>query len=363
MVLPLDLFWYFALYHLLILPVDAAAAYYVWKHPTWRSLLLSALAIVFVAVSISFLFPTGIYLALRFTCHGWFFHLPLLFIGSSWLLWRRRRAIAIVCLGGGLSVLGIVVDAFVIEPQWLRVTQFEIQTGKIDQPLRIGVMADVQTDHVGKFEAKSVNKMMGMRPDLILMAGDYIQTHDATQRERLHQQLNRVFCDHPLTAPRGIFVVGGNNDEGNWTTVFAGLENVRLFSGSDTVVQHDIQITGLSTRDSFNTQLQTEIDTKNRFHIMLGHAPDFALGDIHADLLVAGHTHGGQVQLPWIGPLMTLSAVPRSWAQGKTELANGATLIVSRGLGLERGLAPRVRFFCRPEIVIIDVVPAPPRTK
>ena len=73
--------------------------------------------------------------------------------------------------------------------------------------------------------------------------------------------------------------------------------------------------------------------------------------------LVTGHTHGGQVRLPIIGPLMTLSLVPRGWAAGLTELPGGGKLLVSRGLGMERGYAPRIRFRCRPELMVIDLVP------
>jgi predicted MPP superfamily phosphohydrolase len=62
--------------------------------------------------------------------------------------------------------------------------------------------------------------------------------------------------------------------------------------------------------------------------------------------------------LPGIGPIITLSAVPRKWATGMTDLGNEKKLIVSRGIGMERAGAPRVRFLCRPELVIIDVAPA-----
>ena len=78
-----------------------------------------------------------------------------------------------------------------------------------------------------------------------------------------------------------------------------------------------------------------------------------------ADLILAGHTHGGQVRLPLLGPLLTLSQVPRSWAAGRTELPGGGTLIVSRGVGMERHDAPRLRFLCRPELVVLDLIPAP----
>ncbi len=93
------------------------------------------------------------------------------------------------------------------------------------------------------------------------------------------------------------------------------------------------------------------------FHVVLGHAPDFALAAPPADLLLAGHIHGGQVRIPGWGPLLTLSRVPRSWATGRTELPQGGTLVVSRGLGMERGDAPRLRLGCRPELVVIELVP------
>ena len=93
---------------------------------------------------------------------------------------------------------------------------------------------------------------------------------------------------------------------------------------------------------------------------MLGHAPDFALSPrVEGDLLLAGHTHGGQVQLPLYGPPLTFSKVPRAWADGVTDLGDGRTLVVSRGVGLERRTAPALRFLCRPEIVILELAPAP----
>jgi len=90
---------------------------------------------------------------------------------------------------------------------------------------------------------------------------------------------------------------------------------------------------------------------------VLGHSPDYALGDVRADILLAGHTHGGQVSIPFLGPPLTMAEVPRAWASGLTELSGDRHLYVSRGVGMERGNAPRVRFLTRPELAIIDVVP------
>ncbi|MDZ4782481.1 MAG: hypothetical protein SGJ19_19720, partial [Planctomycetia bacterium] len=76
-----------------------------------------------------------------------------------------------------------------------------------------------------------------------------------------------------------------------------------------------------------------------------------------ADLLVAGHVHGGQVRLPGIGPLITNSLLSRRWAAGVTQLSGDRTLVVSRGIGMERSYAPRLRFLCRPELMVIHLTP------
>jgi len=134
---------------------------------------------------------------------------------------------------------------------------------------------------------------------------------------------------------------------------------VRTFASTSTIRLGEISITALSFRDSFDTGL--DLPDAPGFHIVFGHGPDFSLGRIGADLLVAGHTNGGQVQIPGIGPLITFSRVPnRIAAGGLFELEGGRRLVVSRGIGMERKNAPRLRFRCRPELVVVDVVPAMP---
>ena len=75
------------------------------------------------------------------------------------------------------------------------------------------------------------------------------------------------------------------------------------------------------------------------------------------DLYLAGHTHGGQIALPFYGPVITFSRYGRQYARGEFHVG-ATTLYVSRGLGFEGGGAPRARFLARPEIVVVEVTGA-----
>lgn len=146
----------------------------------------------------------------------------------------------------------------------------------------------------------------------------------------------------------------GDVDPTPWASLFAvpGAQTVPMSATFDlgplTLTALDLHASRRGTH---------EVPAVAAFHVVLGHAPDFALAAPPADLLLAGHVHGGQVRLPGWGPLLTLTDVPRAWAVGRTDLPGGGTLIVSRGIGLERGDAPRLRLFCRPELVVIHLAP------
>jgi predicted MPP superfamily phosphohydrolase len=90
--------------------------------------------------------------------------------------------------------------------------------------------------------------------------------------------------------------------------------------------------------------------------ILLTHRPDAVLNlpsPSRTDLVVAGHTHGGQVALPFFGPVMTLTEVPRDVAAGGLFDLGGRHILVGRGVGRERFQAPPVRLGVPPNIPIV----------
>ncbi|KAF0245260.1 MAG: hypothetical protein FD180_1807 [Planctomycetota bacterium] len=306
-----------------------------------------------VALALSLPVAQEGFAVMRLWAWGVFAHGPFLFLALAVLAKGRAR---VAFASAAAVVLAVATDAFLIEPKRLEVEHIRLTSAKLKSPIRIAILADIQTDDVGAHERRAVRAAMQEKPDLVLLCGDYIEEEDDARRRTQHESLRRIFLEESLAAPLGVFAVEGDNDWGDWLDIFTGLP-VRTSKVTFDAQAGAVSLIGLSLRDSRRTNLV--VAPVSSFLIVFGHAPDFALSNPPADLLVAGHTHGGQVQIPIFGPPITLSLVPRDWAAGGAhDLGGGRTLVVSRGIGMERGSAPRLRFWCPPHVVIIDVVPA-----
>ncbi|MHC4402914.1 MAG: metallophosphoesterase [Planctomycetota bacterium] len=348
------------LYNFLMAAVDAAALVYLAYHRTptacfWvRLAALTAGVGLALAMAVVFERPV-IFAAMRLLAYALFLHAPVVLAGSAALAWQTqpKTAVASVALAGLL--VAVAIDAFWIEPTWLEISRLRVTSEKITRPVRIVLVADLQTDTIGSYEQRVLRLALQQKPDVILLAGDYLDA-EGDEWEDLRTQLHALLAALDFSAPLGVYAVRGNVDPGDWQRIFEGLP-ITTVGPTDSFKAADLRLTCLSAKDSFNASLQIGSDDPERFHVVLGHSPNYALGDIEADLLLAGHTHGGQVRLPLLGPLMSLSEVPRGWAAGATDLPRGGKLVVSRGIGMERGAAPRLRFLCRPELVVIDLTP------
>ena len=337
-----------------LLIADTAILLFLRKRPK-PAVFLGLLAAGGIAsIFLSFILGGDSFGMMRVLAWAIFVHGVVVLAGGAIILWKPHRKPAIAALAIALVTVLVGADAFFVEPHWLEVTRVKISSPKVSRRFTIAVVADLQTDGIGDYERQALERVAHEKPDLILFAGDYIQEHDPQRRKELMRELRDALRAAGLTGLKAAMAVEGNCDSDDWPAIFEKT-GIAWTKETRTVSEGDLQITGLSLADSFNTRLA--VPESERFHIALGHAPDFALGDVKADLLIAGHTHGGQVRLPGIGPLITLSSVPRSWAAGVTRLEGGRTLLVSRGIGMERGRAPRLRFLCRPQLVFVDVAP------
>jgi predicted MPP superfamily phosphohydrolase len=312
--------------------------------------------------------PYFVYIGMQLYCGAFFDLLSLscyaIFGGGVVLLlicakvsWHHFKVLRAFFLIFAVTLSAISIDAFVIEPHWLSVREEHMTTTKLTKPLKIAVIADLQTDDIGEYERGVFKRIKDYEPDLVLFAGDYIQRYDQ-QREHQQKLLNQILKESGINPTVGTFAARGDADAvEDWARCFDGLPYTCKTESTTMKANDDITMTILSLNDSrYPPYSPPKTDD---FHIVLGHAPDFALRNPQADLLVAGHTHGGQVHIPGFGPPVTLSSVPRKWGGGCwTDNGTGSMLCISRGVGMERAYAPRMRFLCRPELVFINVIPA-----
>ena len=318
-----------------------------------RTILLGAFQVTILVLG-AMLYPVDGFGRLQLLAWGVFLHFPLYLIAAGVMIFDKSRLFFYALLVLVLIILGVAADAFLIEPRRLEVSHTTIYSTKLEGSIKVAVLADIQTDNPGPYETRVLAITAAENPDLVLLAGDYLQIFDQDTYQDAVLELRNIFKDAGLKPLLGIYAVRGNVEHNDWAAIFQEL-SVRTFNTTETLDLGLITLTGVSWLDSVNPNLV--IPGSEKYHIVLGHSPNFSLGEIDADLLLAGHTHGGQFQLPGIGPLLTLSLVPRSWAAGLTEIKPDQYLLVSRGIGLERGAAPRMRFLCRPELVILEIKP------
>jgi hypothetical protein len=257
-----------------------------------------------------------------------------------------------------------------VEPFRLRVERASVPVAagrEFKGPLRIGVLSDIQIRHVGDYEHQVIDTLMAEKPDLILMPGDVFQGSDS-DFERECPALRALLAK--LRAPAGVFLVPGDTDQspGRIAAIVEGsgikvLENATAFDAGRGLLIGGVELD--YTSDAAHRVVarlgkeEAPGDAEARsLRILVAHRPDVIFDlqpSSRIDLVVAGHTHGGQVVVPGFGPLITLSHVPRSVDAGGLHGMDGNRIYVSRGAGCEQGQSPRLRLFCPPEVSILEV--------
>ncbi|MCP4958091.1 MAG: hypothetical protein GY925_02365 [Actinomycetia bacterium] len=223
-------------------------------------------------------------------------------------------------------------------------------------PIRIGVLADIQTPTIGDYEREAVQRVMDADPDLIVIAGDIQQGDDPD-----YSEFNELFAS--MSAPHGVYVVQGDVDRiDEMDTIVSGTgvvwlhnEIVSLSIGDRTV------LLGGNEREYYSisaVEMHAELGAApgEVITLVLTHRPDPALvlgGSV--DLVMAGHTHGGQIAIPFLGPLHVASDVPRKVGAGGLHELDGQQIYVSSGVGMERLDAPQVRLFSPPSIGLLTL--------
>lgn len=223
--------------------------------------------------------------------------------------------------------------------------------------LRIGFLTDT---HVGPFIAprdveRAVAILRREAPDLVLLGGDYI-----SESPRYAPGTASALCELVDIAPLGCLAVLGNHDlSTDRDRITAALEGCGIRVLRNRSVRIDTRggplwIAGIDETILGRADVAATVAgiPDGSAVIALWHEPDYAEQAAAAGAFaqLSGHSHGGQIRLPGIGPLV-LPPGGKRYPAG-LYLVNGLHLYTSRGLGAYR---PPVRLFCPPEVTIVTL--------
>lgn len=292
-----------------------------------------------------------------------------------------------VRLGLGLVAAGAATVGWAagVEPYWFRLRRLELPLlPPGSAPLRVLHLSDLHVVPRQRRKAAWVAALAELRPDLVVNTGDTLSHPQAVpaaltafgdllQRPGAFVMGNNDYLAPILKSPHHYFFGGSPRRARTplpWRDLAAAcrergwwdLDNARR-----TVTVRGVRIALAGVDDPYSRRdryaaIAGPADPDAVVRIGVLHAPEPRVLDAFAadgyDLLLAGHTHGGQVCLPGFGALVTNCDLPRAQASGvSTWTAAGRTVPLEVSAGLGTAPSAPVRFACRPEAVVLELLP------
>jgi len=291
-------------------------------------------------------------------------------------------------VGGGLVAAGAAAFGYasLVERNWFTLRRYEVPVLADDaEPLRILHLSDLHLTPGQHRKQRWVAELAGTDPDLVVVTGDNLAHPDVVPAA--------AEAFGPLLELPGVFVFGSNDYAGPvWRNPLSYFDPDRPYVQGEPLPYEDLRATLVAAgwhdlnnartllkaggrsveavgvddphveRDDYPT-VAGPVSPAADLHLGLTHSPEPAVLDAMAadgfSLLLAGHTHGGQVRVPGVGALVTNCGLDRRLARGlhRWPGAGGTSswLHVSAGLGTHP-TAP-IRFACRPEASILTLIP------
>jgi len=284
--------------------------------------------------------------------------LPLIPITRRQFLWGAAAA-------GSLAIAG---DAIFLEPNRPRIVRQDFFLPRWPERLdgfTVAVLSDFHYDPYFSLHPlhAAIPMVNGLRPDLIVLTGDFVSVPLIGSRRKAAvaaEPCARLL--RQMTAPHGLCAVMGNHDDGTdrkHVTHALQAENIQVLANQSVEIERDgarIWLAGVNDVLSWTADLSKTLRPvpAGEAVILLAHEPDFAdqASRFPIDLQLSGHSHGGQVRLPFLPPLF-LPELARKYVWGKYEVGPLA-LYTNAGLGT---VNVPLRINCPPEITLLTLRP------
>ena len=251
----------------------------------------------------------------------------------------------------------------------LKIASYTLRSPKVERAIRIAFLSDLHSCNYGENAQTLVSAIERQRPDLILLGGDIFD--DVLPDDNAEALLRQIGGRYPC------YYVTGNHEYWGGAEAFARKMRIleenhvtRLNNEAAAVTVQGVQINICGVNDpeaakigerfSFNAALENiaQVSANRNFTLLISHRPeridDYAKYPF--DLVLAGHAHGGQWRIPHLinGVYAPNQGVFPKYAGGMY-MRGDTCMIVGRGLARESTRIPR--FYNRPELVIIDIIP------
>ncbi len=260
-----------------------------------------------------------------------------------------------------IILIGLLIGyAFKVEPKMTVVHSYDLNEDK-GESVKVVQLSDIQVSETYTIEQLNnlVEKVNKLSPDMIVFTGDLFENFS------MFQPLQEVTDSlSNLEATIGKYAIWGNRDYGGgaarvyepllrdsgFTLLKNSGVNVQLSNGKKLFIGGlDDGLLGNPNVDHMLAYMENDTD----YEIVIMHEPDMAdlLKDTSIDLLLAGHSHGGQIQIPFIKSIST--SLAEKYSEGFYDINNNGTqLYVNTGIGTSRIAA---RFMVPPEISVFNI--------
>lgn len=276
-----------------------------------------------------------------------------------------------VRLAASAAVAAVAIDSILVEPNRPRIVRQEIALRRWPERLHgftIALLSDFHYDPY--FSIHPLNAAIGMvnalRPDLIVLTGDFVSLplfSSSDERAALAADPCARLL-RQMQAPYGLWAVLGNHDyfsDPDHVTAALQSQGIRVLANRSVAIEFNsarFWLSGVNDVLSHTADLQATLQPvpRDEATILLAHEPDYAdhVSRYAIDLQLSGHSHGGQVRMPFVRPLY-LPEMAKKYISGLYKIGP-LTLYTNPGLGT---VGVPMRFNCPPEITLLTLRQSP----